>query len=64
MVAFMIDEDLCFILQPPKRLGMDHPVPVPLKGGAVLGLFFRVLTPLVVVTLHGIWGECLFFDVL
>ena len=37
MVPFRREKDLGFLLQPPKRLAVDDPVPVPLEAGTAWG---------------------------
>ncbi len=41
IVAFVFNENLGLVFQPPKRAGVNDPVPVPLKAGAKVAFFFR-----------------------
>ena len=41
MIPFRREKDLRFLLQPPKRLAVDDPVPVPLEAGPHLVRCFR-----------------------
>ena len=44
VVALGVEVDLRLVLQPPKRLGMDDPIPVALEGGPELVGLLRTLT--------------------
>jgi hypothetical protein len=45
MIAFMIDKDLSFIFQSPKGSGMNDPIPISLKMGAIGMILFRISSP-------------------
>jgi len=46
VISRWCEEDLRFMFQPPKRLGMDDPIPIMLKGRPERTLFFKALPPL------------------
>src|SRR3990172_9745427 len=43
MITIGVDEHLGFVLEPPERLGVKDPIPVPLERGAIRIRFLLVL---------------------
>ena len=59
IITHMRHENLCLVLQPPKRAAMQHAVAVALKRGARFALAFTVQPPARLVGVAGIAGMCL-----
>jgi hypothetical protein len=45
VVALGVQEDLGLVLQPPERLGVDDPIPIPLEGRPEGIQFLRTSSP-------------------
>ena len=44
VVAFVVDEDLGLVFEPPKCCGVQDAVPIPLKGGTIFRFVIEIGT--------------------
>ncbi len=64
VVAFVVDEDLGLVFQPPEGRGVQDAVPVALERGAVFGFVVEVGAPLRVPAAHAVRRQALILDLL